>query len=97
MMERSLFIFLCICTIAAIGTITYLVSVKPPDCQLTTPDIIGLDVNESKRFLESRGLSLFVKDTITSDSEKGKIISQSPSPGTLNCESVTVIINWCNN
>lgn len=92
-MKRTGFTLIAIGIVLVIGYCLF-GSFTANDCQLTTPDLVGLDIKDAQEFMAGRGNKLLLKDTIVEhNSSVGQIISQSPEPGTKSCDSIKVTIN----
>jgi len=71
----------------------YLTFKKPEECQLITPDLVGLTLEDASNLLTKRGIKLEVSDTIYSPNTNTVLIAdQVPQAGTINCDLITVRI-----
>jgi len=72
--------------------VSIVISKGPKDSLIEEPDVVGKTQKEAKSALEKAGFKVEVKGTYSSDVEKGKVVSQSPSAGSKLAKGETIII-----
>ena len=92
-MNKKHFVYAATGTILLLSGYLYYSYFMTSDCQLTTPNLIGLNINDARFFSESRGYKINIRHTVVDSHNKGEIITQSPQPGTKNCDMISVVVN----
>jgi beta-lactam-binding protein with PASTA domain len=86
--------FFLLFALGLIGISIYYFFARSKPCQLTTPDIVGFDIRRSEEVLGRRGMTLIITDTVVDkDFPPGSIVTQFPSAGVINCDTVTAVVN----